>query len=191
MTLSIDSGLKQNVQISEISLAFFISSFKDEQKCLDFNPPFLYLQPIVQWLNLPGHKSLELSTAIDRGPALLVLAPVNYVYRTNFYLNMVGIHDSSSPNGYWLFQCKKYINDNASVAGKGIQNKKFMPCIICICLVPSYHDICICILYSFYKNALKDFFVICQGHVSIFYEIAWQKSQCKIIFYTVVALQVL
>lgn len=46
-------------------------------------------QPIVQWLNLPGHKSLELSAAIERGPALLVLAPVNHVYKTNYYLNMV------------------------------------------------------------------------------------------------------
>ncbi|XP_022316420.2 thioredoxin domain-containing protein 11-like [Crassostrea virginica] len=46
-------------------------------------------QPIVQWINLPGFKSLELSTAIDKGPALLVLAPVNHVYKTNYYLNMV------------------------------------------------------------------------------------------------------
>ncbi|XP_061181878.1 thioredoxin domain-containing protein 11-like [Saccostrea echinata] len=46
-------------------------------------------QPIVQWLNLPGHKSLELSTAIDKRPALLVFAPVNHVHPTNYYLNMV------------------------------------------------------------------------------------------------------
>ena len=52
---------------------------------------FDILQPIVQWINLPGFKSLELSTAIDKGPALLVLAPVNHVYKTNYYLNMVSI----------------------------------------------------------------------------------------------------
>lgn len=56
--------------------------------------------------------------------------------------------------------------------------------LLILSLVPSYHGICI--LYSFYKNALKDYFVICQGHVSIFNEIL-----CKSIFYTVIALQVL
>lgn len=80
--------------------SIFYFKFVDKQKYLDFNSPFLYLQPIVQWLNLPGHKSLELSAAIERGPALLVLAPVNHVYKTNYYLNMVGIHDKSSLNDY-------------------------------------------------------------------------------------------
>lgn len=151
------------------------------------------MQPIVQWLNLPGHKSLELSAAIERGPALLVLAPVNHVYKTNYYLNMVGIHDKSSPNGYKLLQCKKNINDNALVTGKGNSKQKihalhYLHMSRYTQLVPSTHYAC-CILFT--KMLYKIFFLYAKDMYSYFMRLVEISMQNHLYTIHVFALQVI
>ncbi|XP_076075013.1 thioredoxin domain-containing protein 11-like [Mytilus galloprovincialis] len=40
---------------------------------------------LVKWISVPGHKSLQLSTLLNRGPVLLVFAPVNRLHTVDFY----------------------------------------------------------------------------------------------------------
>ncbi|OWF53332.1 thioredoxin domain-containing protein 11-like [Mizuhopecten yessoensis] len=46
-------------------------------------------QPVVKWLSPPGHKTQHLSTAINRGSAVLVFIPINQLHTYNYYYNMV------------------------------------------------------------------------------------------------------
>ena len=40
---------------------------------------------MVKWISVTGHKSLQLSTQLNKGPTLLVFAPINRLHAVNFY----------------------------------------------------------------------------------------------------------